>query len=90
MRQRSSAAAASKPSITGMLMSSATTSGSSCARELDRLAAVGRPPDDLDPRLAREHGLERLGEETVIVRDQHSDRRDGLPAHLDPNAILPV
>ena len=60
------------------------------ACELDRLASVGRPADDLDPRVAREHRLERLCEETMIVRDQHANRCDVLLAHLDPNAILPV
>ena len=79
----SSAAAASKPSITGMLMSSATTSGRSVARQLDGLEPVGRSSDDDDPLLRGEDRLQRLGEETVIVRDQDADRRWAAAGHRE-------
>ena len=38
------------------------------------LLAVSRAPDDGDARIAPENGLERLGEETVIVRYEHAYR----------------
>ena len=56
-----------------MLMSIRTTSGSS-AGELDRLRAVARVPDHLDPVVVGEDRLERLREEPVVVGDQDADR----------------
>ena len=43
-------------------------------RELDRLAAVARLADDLDPLVCREDRLERLGEQPVVVGDEDAER----------------
>jgi hypothetical protein len=49
--------------------------------ELDGLAAVARVADDADPVVAGEDHLERLGEEAVIVRYEHANRR----SHQSPD-----
>ena len=58
-----------------MLMSSSDHVRLQPARKLDRLVAVGRAADDLDPLVGREDGLERLREEAVVVGDEEADRR---------------
>ena len=60
------AAIAPKPSTPGMLRSMSTTSGE-IACEADRLAAVERSADDLDPLVGREDQLERIDEQPLIV-----------------------
>ena len=47
--------------------------GPELAREPDRLLAVARAADDLDPAVEREDRLERLGEEQMVVDDQDAD-----------------
>ncbi len=89
MRELLELDAASNPSITGMLISRAMTSGSS------RWAiATASPPsagssDHLDALLGREHGFECLREETVVVGDQQSNRRRLARFHGAPTLILP-
>ena len=95
MRTRTSSLAArisrvaSNPSSTGMLTSMSTTSGLERPRELDRLAAVARLADDLDPLVGGEDRLERLGEQPVVVGDEHAERLRLLRAAGAP-FILPV
>ena len=64
-------AVASMPSITGIAMSISDDVRPMLARELDRAAAVARPRHDVDSRVGREDRLERLGEQALVVRDQH-------------------
>ena len=59
--------------------------------EPTRLAAVAGVPDDLDPLVAAEDRLERLGEETVVVGYQHADRSHrSLRARIVPCYARPV
>ena len=65
-------------------MSIRTTSGSSFRASSTASRAVARVPDDLDPLVADEDRLERLGEETVVVGDEHADRLGLLRAARHP------
>jgi hypothetical protein len=42
-------------------------------REANRLLPIARLADDGDPPVAAEDRLEGLGEEAVIISDQHAD-----------------
>src|SRR5436190_9724380 len=53
-------------------------------RELDRLAAVARLADDLDPVVGGEDRLERLGKEPMVVGYQHAERLGLLRAARHP------
>ena len=64
---------ASTPSITGMLMSIRTMSGSSSRASSSASARSSRAPDKLDRALAGQDRLERLREQAVIVRDQDAN-----------------
>ena len=64
---------ASTPFSPGMLMSIRTTSGSRSSACCDRLVSRLGEADDLDPLVGGQHRAHGLGEETVIVCDQHSD-----------------
>src|SRR2546423_9136021 len=63
--------------------------GAEPPRELDGLAAVACLADDLDPVVGGEDRLERLGEESMVVGDQHAERLGLLRAARHPSN-LPV
>src|SRR5205814_9523617 len=58
-------------------------------RQLDRLPAIARAPGDANPRVAREDGLERLGEQAMVVGDENRDRQHGGTALEVPTDNLP-
>ena len=64
---------AAMPSMSGMLMSMRTTSGSSLGRHLDGLAPGRRRPDDLDVRLEAEQLREVIAGLRDVVDDEDAD-----------------
>ena len=56
-----------------MAMSISVTSGSSSSALLDRLVPVVGEGDDVDLRIRREHGLDHLDEEVLVVDDEDAD-----------------
>ncbi len=71
-------------------MSISTTSGLRSPREPHRLPSVAGVPDDLDPVVAVEDRLERLGEEAVVVGYEHTNVSHGFPAPHRPEEMCLV
>jgi hypothetical protein len=56
-------------------------------REVDRLRPVGRDADDLDARVELEERPQSVGEDQLIVDDQHAHRLSVRRPH--PGTVAP-
>ena len=74
-RRRRISIAACRPLISGMFMSSTTTSGSRLLIELDRFGAAAGLADHLDVHFVLENAPEPLAHERMIVGQNHSNPR---------------
>ena len=77
------------PSIRGIRRSISTTSGSCSRGERERLLAVGRGPDELDPVEQAEQRAEALADHALVVGEQ-DPYRGSHSSTLKPSSVGPA
>ena len=78
------------PSQRGIRRSISTTSGSCAAGERDRLLAVGRGADQLDPVEQPEQRAEALAHDALVVGEQDADHAGSHSSTRKPSPVGPA